>query len=76
MKSNKGITIISLLIYIIVLTIVIGTTSLLIRYFYTNTEETVISKKTTDQYSRLMTYLTDDVNSRKNRKYWGIRKSN
>lgn len=66
MKSNKGVTIISLIVYIIVLSFVIGTTSLLVKYFYNNTEETVISKKTTDQYSRFMAYLTEDVNSRKN----------
>lgn len=64
MKSNRGITIISLIVYIIVLSIVIGSTSMLIKYFYNNTEETVISKKTTDQYTRFMAYLTDDVNSR------------
>ena len=65
MESNRGITIISLIVYIMVLTFVIGTTSMLVKYFYNNTEETVISKKTTDQYTRLMAYLTDDVNSRK-----------
>ena len=64
MKSNRGITIISLIVYIIVLSIVIGSTSMLIKYFYNNTEETVISKNTTDQYTRFMAYLTDDVNSR------------
>lgn len=67
MKSNRGITIISLIVYIIVLSIVIGSTSILIKYFYNNTEETVISKKTTDQYTRFMAYLTDDVNSRYNK---------
>ena len=67
MKSSKGITIISLIIYIIILTFIIGTTSMLIKYFYNNTQETVISKKTADQYSRFIAYLTDDVNSRKNR---------
>ena len=65
MKSNRGITIISLIVYIMVLAFVIGTTSMLVKYFYNNTEETVISKKTTDQYTRLMAYLTDDINSRK-----------
>ena len=64
MKSNRGITIISLIVYIIVLSVVIGSTSMLIKYFYNNTEETVISKNTTDQYTRFMAYLTDDVNSR------------
>lgn len=67
MKANKGITLISLITYVIILSIVIGTSSILIRYFYINTEETVISKRTADQYSRFITYLTDDINSRKNR---------
>ncbi len=65
MKDNKGITMISLIIYIIILTFLIGTSSILIRYFYNNTEETIISKKTADQYSRFMAYITDDFSSRK-----------
>ena len=64
MKSNKGMTIISLIVYIIVLSVVIGSTSLFIKYFYNNTEETVISKKTANQYSRFVAYITDDINSR------------
>ena len=64
MKSNKGMTIISLIVYVIVLSIVIGTTSILIKYFYNNTEETVISKNTSNQYSRFVAYITDDINSR------------
>ena len=67
MKSNKGITIITLIIYVIVLTIVIGTASMLMRYFYRNTDETIISKNSTSQYSRFLTYITDDINSRKNK---------
>lgn len=63
MKSNKGITIISLLVYIIVLTIVIGTISTLMKYFYKNEEESFIAEKTSGQYSRLIAYITDDVNS-------------
>ena len=57
-------TIISLIVYVIVLSIVIGTTSILIKYFYNNTEETVISKNTSNQYSRFVAYITDDINSR------------
>lgn len=68
MKSNKGMTIISLIVYIIVLSVVIGTSSLLIKYFYNNTEETIISKKTPNQYSRFVAYITDDINSRENNK--------
>ena len=65
MKSNKGITIISLIVYIIALSFVIGITSMLIKYFYNNEQETVISKKTSDQYSRFVAYLTQDMNSEK-----------
>lgn len=65
MNNNKGITIISLIIYIIVLSIVIGTTSMLMKYFYSNTEEAIISKQTANQYSRFVAYLTDDINSGK-----------
>lgn len=67
MKSNKGITIITLIIYVIVLTIVIGTASMLMKYFYRNADETIISKNSTSQYSRFLTYITDDINSRKNK---------
>ncbi len=70
MRSNKGMTLISLIVYIIILSIVIGTTSILIQYFYSNTEETVVSKKTANQYSRFVAYLTDDINSRKSRFYF------
>ena len=76
MRANKGMTIISLIVYIIILSIVIGTTSILIQYFYSNTEETVVSKKTANQYSRFVAYLTDDINSRKSSFYfcWKRRK--
>lgn len=66
MKSNKGMTLISLLIYLIVLLVVIGTMSLIIKYFYKNMDETVISSDTSDQYSRFIAYISSDINSRKN----------
>lgn len=66
MKSNKGMTLISLLIYLIVLLVVIGTISLIIKYFYKNIDETVISSDTSDQYSRFVAYMSSDINSRKN----------
>lgn len=64
MKSNRGITIITLIVYVIVLTVVIGTASMLMKYFYRNTDETVLSKNTSSQYARFLTYITDDINSR------------
>lgn len=64
MKSNKGITIITLTVYIIVLTVVIGTVSMMMRYFYHNSDETVIAKDSANQYTRFLAYITDDINSR------------
>ena len=63
MKSNKGITLISLIIYIIVLTIVVGIISVFTKYFYKNTDETVISNKVSEQYTIFLSYITDDINS-------------
>lgn len=65
MKSNRGITIISLLMYVIILLTVIGAISSLIKYFYKNADETIISTNTTNQHSKFITYLADDINSRK-----------
>lgn len=63
MKSNKGITLISLMIYIVVLAIVIGMVSLFTKYFYKNTEETVVSNNASIQYMNFLAYLVDDINS-------------
>ena len=65
MKSERGITIVSLMVYIVVLSVVIGTVSMLIKYFYKNQKETVIEKNTASQYSRFVAYITDDINSEK-----------
>lgn len=66
MKSQKGVTLMSVVIYIIVLTTVVGMMSTLTRYFYSNTEETIISSKTAEQNTRFLSYITNDINSRKN----------
>ena len=65
LKNNKGMTVISLLIYIIVLTVVIGSMSIVMRYFYKNADDTIISNDTAEQYSRFIAYITSDINSGK-----------
>ena len=35
------------------------------QYFYKNADETIIATETTNQHSKFITYLTDDINSRK-----------
>lgn len=63
MRSNKGITLTSLIVYMIVFSIVIGTVATISGYFTKNLDEVVILSDTSEQYTRLTTYITNDVNS-------------
>lgn len=63
MKSEKGITLTSLIIYIIGLTIVITLASTFSGYFLRNVNDIVISQSAQEEYSRFLSYLTKDVNS-------------
>ena len=63
MKGKKGITLISLMIYIIVLSLLIGVSSTFIKYFYKNTNEITSSSSSNQKYIRIVEYLTEDVNS-------------
>ena len=67
MKSQKGLTLISVVIYVIVLTIVVGMMSVLTKFFYRNTQDTIIVANTADQHTRFLSYITNDINSRKNK---------
>ena len=62
MKSSKGITLVSLMIYIIALSIVIGVIATFTRYFYRNSNEASYSLDASEKYARVVEYLTDDVN--------------
>ncbi len=63
MKTEKGLTLLSLVTYVIAMLIAIGIVSSLIKYFYRNVDEIVVDNNTPEQYTRLVTYLTEDVNS-------------
>lgn len=63
MKSNKGITLTSLVIYIICLVIVIGLMSSFTGYFFKNTNEVTISQNADEQYTKFLSYITKDVNT-------------
>lgn len=63
MKSNKGITLTSLLVYLIIMLIIIGLISTFTKYFYINSEDLVISNNTSEQYSKMISYISNDVNS-------------
>ena len=63
-KSNKGITLTSLVIYVIVLMIVIALFSSFSRYFYKNVNQIAIKEENNEQYTRFLAYLTKDINQK------------
>ena len=63
MKSNKGITLTSLVIYIIGLMIVIGLISAFYNYFVKNMNQIVIKNNSDEQYTKFLSYITKDANS-------------
>lgn len=62
LKSNKGITLTSLVVYVIVLMIVIGLMSGFSRYFYKNVNQITVIEISDEQYTRFIAYLTKDIN--------------
>ena len=63
MKSNRGITLTSLVIYVIGLIIVIAVMGNFTGFFYKNLEYTTMNQNSNEQYSRFLSYITKDANS-------------
>ena len=63
MRSNKGITLTSLVIYIIGLVIIVALMGVFSGYFYKNINEVTIRQSEEEQYSKFLAYITKDVNS-------------
>lgn len=61
MKSQKGITLISLIIYIVVLLIVIGTLSIISKHFYSNTSYITDMGKYVSEFNKFNMYFVEDV---------------
>lgn len=64
MKSEKGITLTSLIIYVIVMLIVISVIALITTYFYNNVNK--IGEKTdpAKEYTKFNSYFTEEVNKK------------
>lgn len=62
MKSQKGVTLISLTVYIIVMTIVVGTVTLISSYFYTDIKDKANSVEPLAQYTKLNSFITQEIN--------------
>lgn len=63
MKNNKGITLTSLLIYVIGMLIVVGIISTLTTFFYKNIEISDINSDTTTQYTKFTSVFSKEINT-------------
>ena len=64
MKNNKGITLTSLIIYILAMLILSGTIMMLTNYFYKNFNELSINEKTSSEYTEFTSYLSNDLSAK------------
>ena len=64
MRDNKGVTLTSLIIYIIVLMIVITLMSNLSGYFFKNVNQLGSKQTGEEEYLRLTSFITKDINSK------------
>ena len=62
MKSEKGITLISITRYVIVLAIVIGVMAILSRFFYSNMNNINSSIDPITEYTKFNSFFSDEVN--------------
>lgn len=66
MRSNKGITMSSLVIYVIAMSIVVATISTLTSYFYNNMNELDTDTNSSIAYTEFNTYLSKEINIKEN----------
>ncbi len=62
MKSEKGITVTSLIIYVIALTVVIASIAMLSNYFYRNTSAVTGNINPITEYTKFNTFFSEEVN--------------
>lgn len=62
MKSEKGITVTSLIIYVIALTIVVASISILSTYFYRNTTSVTNRINPLTEYTKFSNFFSEEVN--------------
>ena len=66
MKSQKGITLTSLILYIVVLLVVISTLSVVSTYFYSNTSYITDTGKYIAEFNKFNMYFIEDVKNNSN----------
>jgi len=64
MKSEKGITLISLIVYIIVMTIVVALVASISTFFYKNVKNVNQTVEPITEYTKLNSFLSEEINNR------------
>lgn len=67
MKSNKAITITSLLVYLVAMTIVIGTLATIASSFYKNVDSTKATTSSAYSYLKLTKFIVKEINTNGNK---------
>lgn len=62
MKRQNGVTLISLTIYVIIMTIVVAVISMISSYFYTNTSSLLGNMNTLTQYTKFNSFFAEEIN--------------
>ena len=62
MRTEKGVTLISVIIYVIVMLIMVSVMTVLTGYFYQNIDLTSTTESFNQQYTRFNTYFVQDIN--------------
>lgn len=66
MKSQSGVTLTSLIIYMIAMVVVIGTTATLTNYFYGNIDKISEKNQASKEYTLFNSYFTSEINKKGN----------
>ncbi len=66
MKNDKGITLTSLIIYLIGMAIVVGTIATLTSFFYKNVNIESINDDSSTQYTKFSSIFTNEINTENN----------
>ena len=67
MQTEKGVTLISVTIYIIVMLIIVTVITVLTSYFYQNVDINSVSEDFNQQYTKFNSYFTEEVNRKGNK---------
>lgn len=67
MKSNKGITLVSVTIYVIAMVMIVTLISVITGYFYKNVDINNETYDTSQQYTRFNSFFSDEINRNNNK---------